>query len=180
MKLTYTPLLQVQRELHNIPRGMGRFKQYLRTILNHDGTDVELAPLVAVNPMAKDHVTALLDTLLAMDADAIAARAAAEVSDQLADVPGEFPAAIVVADDLMGIGTNRYDYEFDLRFGPEKLRLRKPKNPKRFWVTGVLWSSEVPTEFAVRQAILAAAHRAAYGQQHARTGRARHGNGGLH
>ena len=44
MKLDYVPLLRVQRELHGIPRGMGRFRQYLRTISNQDGTGRRAAP----------------------------------------------------------------------------------------------------------------------------------------
>jgi hypothetical protein len=68
--------------------------------------------------MAKDHVTALLDAYLAMDADGIGARVAAEVAVRLADVPGDFKVGLVVADDLMGAGTNRYNDEFTFRFGP--------------------------------------------------------------
>ncbi|MCI0359291.1 MAG: hypothetical protein L0211_12505 [Planctomycetaceae bacterium] len=166
MKLNYTPLLKVQRELHGIPRGPGRFTQYLRTMLSADGTDVDLAPLVAINPMARDHVTALLDALLAMDADAIAAQAAAQAAADLDHVPGEWSVATIVADDLLGSGTNRFACEFELRFGPEKLRLRKPKRGQRQWLTGVLWSSEAPGESAIRQTILAAAHRAAWQHAH--------------
>ena len=92
MKLDYVPLLRVQRDLHGIPRGPERFRQYLRTLLNDDATDVELPPLVLMNPMGKDHVAARLDALLALDADAVAARAAADASAALADVPGDDPA----------------------------------------------------------------------------------------
>src|SRR6266550_7875069 len=109
MDLDYVPLLQVQRDLQAIPRGqppdfngLRRFKQYLRTISTADGKGISLPPLVAANPMAKDHVTALLDALLALDADGVAARAAAEASAQLTDVPGEFKAALVVVDDAVG------------------------------------------------------------------------------
>src|SRR5215470_15052196 len=100
MKLDYVPLVRIQRELHDIPLGMGRFRAYLRTILNDHGTDVALPPLVIMNPMGKDHVTALLDALLALDADGVGARVAAEASAALGAVPGEFKAALVVADDL--------------------------------------------------------------------------------
>jgi hypothetical protein len=37
---------------------------------------------------------------------------------------------------------------------------------KDWWLTGVLWSSEAPSERAVREAILMAVHRMAYTQQH--------------
>jgi hypothetical protein len=160
MKLDYIPLLRVQRELHEIPRGMGRFAEYLRTTLNEDRTDVELLPLLIMNPMGKDHVTVLLDAFLAIDADGIGAEAAAEASARLADVPGDFKATLVVADDLMGGWTNRYAYEFQLRNWPPV------RNHHRFWVTGVLWTSEVASARAAREAVLSAAYRAAYMQQH--------------
>jgi hypothetical protein len=124
MKLDYVPLLQIQRELHDIPPGMGRFREYLRTIWSPDGTDGELLPLLIMNPMGRGHVAALLDALLALDADGLAARAAAEAASQLADVSGGCKLALVVADDLRGGGTNRYDYEFTLRFGPARPRSR--------------------------------------------------------
>ena len=85
MNLDYVPLLRVMRKLHSIPRGqppdfngMRRFRHYLRTIFPHDENADQLLPLIAMNPMGKDHVTALLDAYLAMDADGIGARVAAE------------------------------------------------------------------------------------------------------
>ena len=136
--------------------------------MNQDGTDVELTPLLIMNPMGKGHVSALLDGLLEMDADAIASRAAAEASTRLADTPGDFRATLVVADDLKCGWTNRYDWEFNLRFGPRPPQERHGSERmwRRFWVTGVLWSSEAPTERAVREAILTAAYRLAYGHRH--------------
>jgi hypothetical protein len=121
--------------------------------------------------MAKDHVTALLDAYLAMDADGIGARVAAEVAVRLADVPGDFKVGLVVADDLMGAGTNRSNDEFTFRFGPDQFRSgdRPPKRSrwlKDYWLTGVLWSSEPASERAVREAILTAVHRVAYTHQH--------------
>src|SRR5215813_7188191 len=128
MNLDYVPLLRVMREIQGIPRGQPpdfngkrRFRQYLRTIFDYDRKVVKLAPLFFMNPMGKDHVTALLDAYLAMDADGIGARAAAEVAARLADVPGDFKVGLVVADDLMGVGTNRYDCEFAWRFGSPQL-----------------------------------------------------------
>src|SRR5258708_28493096 len=96
MNLDYIPLLRVQRELHGIPRGRERFRQYLRTISNQDGTDIELVPLLIMNPMGKDHVTALLDTLLALDADGVGARAAPDASARFEDAPGNLRTSLVV------------------------------------------------------------------------------------
>jgi hypothetical protein len=167
MNLDYVPLLTVMRDLHAIPRGRERFRKYLRTIGGRDAGSLELPPLVIMNPMGKDHVTALLDELLALDADGIAARAAAEASAQLADESGDFKAALVIADDLKGGWTNRYAAEFSLRFpGGARSRGPLPRWTKHFWVTGVLWSSEHASERVVREAMLTAAYRAAYRQRH--------------
>ena len=115
-------------------------------------------PLVAMNPMSREHVTTLLDALLAMDADGIGARTAAEVSRRFASEPGEFKAGFVVIDDLAGGWTSRWDCEY-------LLRLPAPGD-RRFWVTGALWSSEAASEQGVREAILTAAYRTAYVQRH--------------
>jgi hypothetical protein len=175
MNLEYIPLLQVQRDLHAIPRGYGRFRHYLRTIFQQDELGMRV-PLLAMNPMGKDHVTALLDALLALNADGVAARAAAEAAAALADVPGEFKAALVVVDDLMGGWTDRYANEFDYRFGgsrghpPSGPGPSLPKWLKHFWLFGVLWTSEPPSERAAREAMLAAAYRAAYVHRHGPAG----------
>jgi hypothetical protein len=178
MNLDYVPLIRVMRKLHDIPRGqppdfngMKRFRQYLRTIFDYDRKVCKLPTLLAMNPMGKDHVTALLDAYLAMDADGIGARATAEAAARLADVPGDFKVGLVVCDDLMGGGTNRYDCELAYRFGPDYFRTgnsppKLPRGLKDLWLQGTLWSSEAPSERAVREAILTAAHRVAYMHRH--------------
>jgi hypothetical protein len=166
VKLDYVPLLRVQHELHGLPRDYARFRHYLRTIWGRETAGLDLLPLLWMNPMGKEHVTALLDALLALDADGVAARSAAEASARLADVPGEFKATLVVADDLKGGWTNRYAAEFTLRFrcGPAPERL--PRWTNHFWVNAVVWSSERATERGVREAMLTAAYRIAYQQRH--------------
>lgn len=178
MNLEYVPLLQLMRDLHSIPRGQPpdfngkkRFKLYLRTIFDYDRKVCKLPLLLAMNPMGKDHVTALLDAYLTIDGDGIGAQATSEASVQLADVPGDLKVGLVVVDDLMGGGSNRYDIEYFFRFGPNQLGGGStPAKPnswiKDFWLSGVLWSSEAATERAVREAILTAAHRHAYVHQH--------------
>lgn len=158
MKLQYVPLLQLQRDLYQMPRGMERFRQYLATMIDPTTRDLKL-PLVAMNPMGKDHVPMLLDELLALDADGIGAEAVGGVEPLLAHVPGEFKVAIVVADDLLGGWTSRYDTEFKRRFGS------KPYH-HRGWIEGGLWTSEVPSARAVREEVLTAVYRAAHIQQH--------------
>ena len=160
MKVTYVPLLATLRAIYSVPRGRERFETYLKTIVAEDRANVELLPLLAANPMAREHVATLLDELLAMDADGIAARAAAEAAGRLADEPGEHKVTVVVADDLKGGWTNRYAYEFDFRvgYGP---------HGKRFWgAIGLLWSSEPASERAVWEAVLMATFRTAYMRKH--------------
>jgi len=167
MELDYVPLLQIQRELQGLPRNYERFRQYLRTMIGSNGDTLGLPPLGIVNPMGREHVTALLEALLALDADGIAARALAEASSNLANEPGPFKVGLVVADDLKGGWTNRYDYEFKLRFGfgPVASGGARPKWLKDFWLTCVLWSSEPATEQRVRAAVLTTVYRAAYLQR---------------
>jgi hypothetical protein len=166
VKVSYVPLLPVQQGLQALPRNYARFQQYLRTVMNADRTGPELTPLLLANPMGKDHVTALLDALIALGADGIAARSAAEAAADLAGEPGDFEAGLVVVDDLMGGWTNRYAAEYTIRFqsGPP------PENPPawmtRRWAFGALWSSEPATERAVREAIRSAIYRMAYVQRH--------------
>ena len=74
---------------------------------------------------------ALLDELLAFDADGVAARAIAEAAPKLAHLPGAFKIGLAIADDLKGGWTNRYASEFSSRFEIKPIL-------KRGWLTGVL------------------------------------------
>jgi hypothetical protein len=163
MHLHYRPLLALQREIQGRPRNYARFEHYLRSIFNHGGPEGERIPLLLANPMAKDHVTTLLDDLLAIDADAIAGIAAAEASERLADPPEDYPAALVVVDDLKGGWTNRAAVEFELRFGPAHAKERiGPPHIQQTWIFGAIWSSEPASERVAREAILKPAFRMAY------------------
>lgn len=153
MQLTYVPLLPTQRRLHDLPRGPARFEAYLGVTLTDDRQQTRYPPLVAVNPMARDHVTALLDDYLRLDADGVAAAALAERAGDWADAPGEFQASVVLCDDAAGGWTNRAACEYGVRMAGA--------GQKRFWVTGYLWSSEPASAALVRQVVLAAAYRAA-------------------
>ncbi|MEM8809066.1 MAG: hypothetical protein AAGF01_23855 [Cyanobacteria bacterium P01_G01_bin.38] len=159
MQLELVPLLQYQRELYAMPQGYERFKSYLDTMLNPDRTDVDLAPLVIINPMGKPHLADYLETLLALEAETITAQTLAVVEKTLTAVPGSFRVGLAIADDLLGGWTNRYTSEFSLRFTPQTLY-------KRSWLSVTLWASEPPSADLIRQAVLEAVYRAAYWQQH--------------
>ena len=57
-----------------LPRGMERFREYIKTMTDAETGDLAL-PLVAMNPMGKDHVPALIDDYLALGAETIAEEA---------------------------------------------------------------------------------------------------------
>jgi hypothetical protein len=188
MNLDYVPLLKTQREIQGMPHNRDRFQHYLRTVWNCYKEDFELIPLMFANPMARDHVTAVLDQLLAIGADHIAAAAVKEGPVRLPDSPPEFKASIVVCDDLKGGWTNRYDYEFKNRAGyteflpgndpptptptptpnpaPPPQALKPPSWSKFLWLVGTLWSSEPVSARAVRESILTAIYRFVFVQQH--------------
>ena len=52
MRLEYVPLLKVQRDLYELPRGMERFREYIRTMSDAATGDLKF-PLVAMNPMGR-------------------------------------------------------------------------------------------------------------------------------
>lgn len=86
MDIKHIPLLQIQRDLHERPRNMARFSEYLRTIFGGDVSEEndipQLVPLIAMNPMGRTHVNDRLEQLLALDAEAIAADAIADLGEQ--------------------------------------------------------------------------------------------------
>lgn len=154
MELEFVPLLETQRDLYRLPRGRERFEAYLRTMVDSRTGDLEL-PLVDMNPMGKEHLPALLDRLLALDAEAVGAAAAAAARPATADVPGAFRVGLVVADDARGGWTERHCVELGHRFEGGALY-------RRGWIVGLLWTSEPPTATAVRHEVLTSIHRLAH------------------
>ena len=154
MKINYVPLLRLQRELYDQPPGPTRFRKYLRLITDARTSDLKL-PLGGMNPMAKAHLPAYLDTLLALNADAVADEAVKNARDG----QGDFQVCVVVADDIGGGWTNRYAAEYACRAEPQTLY-------KRGWIVATLWASEAPTPEYVRQTVREAVFRAAYRQVH--------------
>jgi hypothetical protein len=158
MHLELVPLLRIERELYETPRGFARFRKYLVT-MQGGSDDVELLPLVALNPMGKDHVAAVLDALLALGAEAVAADAIAEAARRLRGVAGSFKIGLVVSDDAQGGWTQRQLTDARQRFEIDAAL-------KRGWISVLLWSSEAPSREAVRRQTLAAIYRACYVLRH--------------
>jgi hypothetical protein len=157
MEITYVPVLATLRDLYAQPRDMARFKRYLHTITQ--GTDDIVVPIVAANPMAREHVLARVNELLAQGAEEVGAAAAEEAATRLAAVPDRLKASLVVADDVAGGWTNRSLTEAGARFDSRVDR-------KRNFVTTLLWSSEEPTAAEIRQEVLGDIYRAAFRRRH--------------
>ncbi len=130
MQLELVPLLNVERELYDTPRGGQRFRKYLQ-VMQGGTDDVDLLPLVALNPIGKEHVAAVLDALLALDAEAVAARAIADASRRLQRIPDVLKVGLVVADDAAGGWTQR-------ELADARHRFEIDAALKRGWATALL------------------------------------------
>lgn len=139
-----------------MPRGFERFRAYIATMVDETG-DLEL-PLVAMNPMGKDHIPTLLDEYLTFEADDLAAEAMIKTIPQHQNVQGEFQVTLVLADDAQGQWTNRYATEFGHLFQTRPLH-------RRGWLVGNLWTSELPSIETVREEILKTIFRGVHIQQ---------------
>ena len=157
MRLTYVPLLRQARDLYNRPRDYKRFEAYLRWTLDLEKERVKL-PTLMMNPMAREHVAEYLDALLALDAEGVAERSMREALPLVADVPGSYRVALVVADDLKGGWTNRYACEHALRACTVPPRCLADFD----WLGVTLWVSDPPSAEAVRREVLTILHRAAH------------------
>ena len=158
MQIEHVPLLQIARDLHDIPRGMDRFNAYLKTIMNADADDVEFVPLVAMNPMGREHVSARIDEWIALDADTIAS----EIVQIGAELPTQhaFKHGLVVIDDVRGGWTNRYTVDGWTRLVNPNAYTKRP------WLTTVLYVSEPAWLDTLRQSIQSVVYRTDYVFQH--------------
>jgi hypothetical protein len=165
VKLDFLPLLQIQRDLYAVPRGMERFREYIKTMTDAQTGDLAL-PLVAMNPMGKDHIPALIDEYIAHGAERIAEETIGHwtttASHHRPATPSTvaYRVALVVSDDLKGGWTNRWASEYNHRIESAAIR-------NRGWLTALLWTSEPPSATAVREGVLTEIYRAEYLQTHA-------------
>ncbi len=157
MKLELLPLLQTQRDLYEVPRGPARFGAYLEAMTG-GGEDLVL-PLAGMNPLGKEHVAALVDSLLAWDAEARVAEVLAVASDQLGGFDGVLKVGLVLTDDLGGGWTNRYLSDMTQRF-------KNAYDLENRWALVPVWTSQVWTPAALEQAVLSTVYRTVYKQVH--------------
>ena len=144
-----------------MPRGIERFREYLKTMTDAETGDLAL-PLVAMNPMGRDHLPALIDEYLALDAEQIASLAIDEFRKAgSAEPPAgrEYRVSLVVSDDLKGGWTNRWASEYSHRIEGGALT-------RRGFITGILWTSEPASAARVRESVLTSIYRTEYLQRH--------------
>ena len=146
MALEYVPLLHHLEALYQLPRDMERFKTYIASIVNEQGDDVEIPPLVAANPMAKEHALEYVRKLLEMGAEEVA-RAATEEAARLLS-PTSLKVSLMALDDAKGGWTNRYTTVGSLWSLDERFLARWRHSA---WATVVCWTSELPSPQQIRQ-----------------------------
>lgn len=130
-------------------------------MIDEDGEELGFAPLVLANPMAREHVRDLVDRYLELDADSIAVETIESVLPEFSHFDERFEASLVIVDDQKGGWTNRFATEIYLRQIPDP-RVLNAKRRARFWITGVLWSSEPASAEIVQVAMKTAAFRLLY------------------
>lgn len=160
MELELLPLLHVQRELYVMPRSMDRFRVYLKQMVGSSEDDIDLPPLVLMNPMGKEHCLEAVDHLLAIGAETVAAQALHEARVKLTDVAGAFKVSLVVADDRMGGWTNRTFTGFAARFPTKDALTKRP------FITVPCWTSETWIADDAHRQTLAQVRRVAFVMQH--------------
>jgi hypothetical protein len=159
MAMEFVPLLQIQRDLLDIPRGMERFRAYLNTITNENHDDVDLVPLVAMNPMSREHVAEAQEQLIAIGAEEVGAQAVADFEARCPFIQSSHKVGLVVLDDIAGGWTNRPSMEAWARIG------ELPKHD-RGWISIGWWVSEPPNLQHLYQQTLAALYRHFYKVRH--------------
>lgn len=94
-------------------------------------------PLVAFNRMSREHIAALLDQLLAMNAEEMGCQAMQSAGELLPEPAGALQVGLVIADDAKGGWTNRRLFEASHQFESRYER-------RRGIITALLWWSEPP------------------------------------
>ncbi|MGE3819214.1 MAG: hypothetical protein AB7I30_07240 [Isosphaeraceae bacterium] len=163
IEVQHVPLLAEQKRIYAIPRGPGRFQDYIATITR--GPEVCVAPLVAMNPMAREHVARAVDELLAIDAEEVAKAAVDEANARLSGVPLDhrLKLGLVVLDDLRGGWTDRRYIEMGYRLKTADGRPNATDAILKYgWLSGGLWVTEPMTPDAVRRSVLGSIYQFAH------------------
>ena len=141
--------LEHVRGLYQMPRTFERFAAYLKLVQVDTGT--EALPLSRLNPMAKEHALAYVETLLAMQAEEQVLTAAQDAAAQL-DGDDTLNVLLVLMDDAKGGWTNRAFAEFAHQY-------ENRYEVAHCWATVVIWTSEEPEPALLRRRAFEAVYR---------------------
>ena len=163
MKFELVPILKKLRDLYVIPRGPDRFQAYLNVATGGASAtkDIPYPPLIAVNPMAKEHALEFVEALISLGAEDAVTTVLEEANVRLASVKfvNTIKVGLSVLDDLKGGWTNR-TFNDAARFKVGETL------GKAGWVCVPVWTSEAPNLEALRMVVLEFACRAAFVVQH--------------
>jgi hypothetical protein len=153
MSVEVASALRAQRDLLDLPRGMERFDAYVKTMIDSD--DRVILPLQTFNPMSREHVAEVLDALLDMGAEELAAVAARDADQKLGGIERPMRIFIVVADDARGGWTDRSITDYEFRFTKKGLL-------GEGWVQVMQWSSEGASGERIHRDVQAQMYRTLY------------------
>jgi hypothetical protein len=160
MRFSFVPTLQIMRDLYTMPRDQSRFDAYLQAVIGgaQKTADVALPPLIAANPMAREHMLEFVEAWMTRGADQHAAQTLEDANRKLGHVLPEHAVklGLVAMDDLRGGWTNRFLSDVPLRFNLTFLPEGTP------WATVPLWVSEPVSLENLGRTILETVYRVAY------------------
>lgn len=156
VKVEFYRSLEGVRGLYQMPRTFERFAAYLKLVQVDNGT--EALPLSRLNPMAKDHALAYVETLLAMNAEDQVLAAAQDAASQL-EGDDALKVLLVLMDDAKGGWTNRAFSEFAHQY-------ENKYEVAHNWATVVIWTAEEPTPELLRRRAFESLYRTADERRH--------------
>lgn len=161
MPFVLEALLETQINLQRVPRGPARFEAYIAATVGGATRTADLAHphLVVMNPMGKEHVTEMLESYRARNAEVFLQGVLDELNARL---PFEHAVLVgmVAVDDLKGGWTNSYLNDSGFRFKP------LTDTGKALALVVPLWTSNPPSLEELRRVTLESAYRAAYQSRH--------------
>jgi hypothetical protein len=154
MAVIYIPLLTRIRPMYDLPRDPAqRFPYYLAQV--RGGETIGCPPLVAYNPMGKEHIAAYLDALIAHDVDGQAQAWIDAVPRTFLARLDDMRLGIAVVDDVAGGWTERSAYEMNERFP------QASSQSTAGWLTTMLYASDVIDINQIAARVMATVVRAA-------------------
>ncbi len=160
MKYQLRPILSDIKAIYALPLS-SRFQAYLSLLQGGNPGDLAL-PISGYNPMAKEHIIQVIDTLEKLNAEEIMAETIADFNSNLNlshTDQGDIIVVLNIADDLHGAWTNRYTTDYESKFKINALVTRRFCAP-------YFWSSESFTRVIIATRTREYLSRTQYRLQH--------------